>query len=349
MQEVNNRFKFAIQLMNAQQWDRAEFELGHLLLAYPGNVNVLTALAELYYYKKNMRQVMAYLAKAQSGLNSESGMDEWMYVSKMLHFISDTEAALAVIRSYPHLENLPDLQRISLAAHYQKLDQAESALAIYRQIDQSLMSDNDHVLFSLTLLFTGDLEGSKAQLNEALRCNPENAYALQRIAMLDVAEGRATRMQSIEAACMSAPNLMDLSLLKFALFHEYDALGDTGMAFSALQEANQARASSNFHAAELETELANTYLQRLGSMAFDDVMQETLEESSSSPVFIVGLPRTGTTLLEKSLSSVVNMQAVGEHLGFRKAVEKQLGIVFGSPYETCHKRKRNLRGRKTNL
>ena len=71
MQEFNNRFKFAIQLMNAQQWNRAEFELGHLQIAYPGNVNVLTALAELYYYKKNMRQVMAYLAKAQSGLNFE--------------------------------------------------------------------------------------------------------------------------------------------------------------------------------------------------------------------------------------------------------------------------------------
>ena len=86
--------------------------------------------------------------------------------------------------------------------------------------------------------------------------------------------------------------------------------------------------------AKLETSLVDEYLQQLNCIEYADEPSE--RSTSVVPIFIVGLPRTGTTLLEKIISTLSDIQAI-KALNFRKCIENQLGIVCGSPFEIANK------------
>ena len=126
---------------------------------------------------------------------------------------------------------------------------------------------------------------------------------------------------------------MTQALLNYALYHEFDAESRISEAFASLDSANIVRKRFSGYDANLETNLADNYLEQLEGIEFGDCQRKFSDVATTSPIFIVGLPRTGSTLLEKHLSGLSDIFPVGEHMAFRKGIEQQSGIVLGSLFE----------------
>ena len=162
-------------------------------------------------------------------------------------------------------------------------------------------------LLGNALAASGDMAGARNALHHAVALCPNDASAL-----LDLARsGRATEANlwlaariEAELARETAPSRRQM-LLGFALGKVYDDLGKPGDAMRAFDQANAIRAQ----AAPFEPTAMVRDVDRIIS-AFSDPLPCHLE--SSRAVFIVGMPRSGTTLVEQILSSHRQVAAGGE-------------------------------------
>lgn len=110
--------------------------------------------------------------------------------------------------------------------------------------------------------------------------------------------------------------------LFYALAKEYEDLGEPGPAFAHLQRGANLRASMMAYHVGMDTRAMDGIRQ-----AFDAEFFDGLPEASDAPgpVFIVGLPRTGTTLVDRILSSHSDVESLGEIHDLAQAVTRLSG------------------------
>lgn len=107
-----------------------------------------------------------------------------------------------------------------------------------------------------------------------------------------------------------AIDIRNLVPLNFALARALHDRGDYATAFHHYDEGNRVRAESlQYNASELTDEISE--MERLADRNFIARLGGT-PLGESRPVFIVSLPRSGSTLLEQMLGSHPQIEAVGE-------------------------------------
>ena len=127
------------------------------------------------------------------------------------------------------------------------------------------------------------------------------------------------RIESLLAAHGSDPQACEL--LSFALAKEYEDLGEYARAFDHLKTSKSLiRARSSYRTAHDEA-------------LFEALMSVTPAASSAvagyatrEPIFVIGMPRSGTTLVERILSSHPDVHSAGELQQFGAAVKRRSGM-----------------------
>ena len=232
----------------------------------------------------------------------------------------EPEALLA----YRRLSRLADspLDRLYYLARAlvmeQKLDEAEETLR------RMLVLAPDHaetraVLGSL-LLDRGRFEEAEAELTKAVDALPSALHKLTRVRRITEADRPLIERMRARAG---GPGLDWDSRIDvgFGLGKAYDDLGDYAEAIRHYGMANRLRATSSrldraARAKQYDSLIARSTLEALERAA--QSLGRVARHGDNLPVFIVGMPRSGTTLLEQILSSHPAVTAGGE-LPFWKA------------------------------
>ena len=97
-------------------------------------------------------------------------------------------------------------------------------------------------------------------------------------------------------------------------------------AFSWYQRGCRAAASLRPDGLDLELEKLRAGASRPVNRATRGPGEQTLK-SDYQPVFIVGLPRSGSTLVERALANHTQVQSVGETRYFEQALEQVFGDI----------------------
>ena len=162
----------------------------------------------------------------------------------------------------------------------------------------------------------GDPEAARAHLEAALERNPgliEAHFYYSRVTGRPADDPVLEQLEAIkETPSLSAIDRVNLG---FALGNFYERLGDYDRAFANFAAANEAAeklavAGSYRFNEELETKLmkrvadwfSGPFLEAAGNFG----------SPSEKPVFVIGMPRSGTTLLEQIMGSHSRVEGVGE-------------------------------------
>ena len=108
----------------------------------------------------------------------------------------------------------------------------------------------------------------------------------------------------------------DESYLHFALAKEYDDIGNPGDSFTSLARANKLKRETIHYDIDQDKSLFRNIKNNFTA----DLLDRRIKgHDSSEPIFIVGMPRSGTTLVEQIVSSHSNVQSKGElaHFGYQ--------------------------------
>lgn len=168
-------------------------------------------------------------------------------------------------------------------------------------------------------MHVGKLDDSASTLQKALELSPGNANAHWILAGLSKASDRrhVEEMQGlIETGRYPAKAL---AFLCYALGKELEDLEDWDAAFDAFATGAEARRSTlNFDEAAEEAMYAA--LERIYTREWLETPAGSCE--SEAPVFIVGQPRTGTTLVERVITAHSLVHSAGELKQFGNAVRR---------------------------
>lgn len=170
---------------------------------------------------------------------------------------------------------------------------------------------NDHVLSflaGLNSMYAGDFARAERELESCLRVEPGMGVALWALSKLDSGSATgATWVDRLEVGIKNkAHDAADMPLLKYALFRALDRRDDVDAAWQALSDGMRLQRQQVSHDPSQEQalfdHLQGLKAQLLGAHAFE----------GPQPIFIVGMPRSGTTLLERVLSNHPDVYGAGE-------------------------------------
>ena len=166
----------------------------------------------------------------------------------------------------------------------------------------------------------GKLEEAEAAYRRAISAQPTMADASQYLASLKTYESVDDDVQAMENL-LSDPSLGSEQgmHLKFALAKIYDDLGECDRAFAHLSEANRLKRNSTDYDIAKDEERADRI-----KAAFDPALLAARDGQgcpSEIPIFIVGMPRSGTTLVEQILASHSEVFGGGELTELDRIVE----------------------------
>ena len=209
---------------------------------------------------------------------------------------------------------------LNLAAALQATDDVHGALAEYREaVRLQPSAPQFHIALGETLLHMGDTEGALACGKAALEVDPLHAPAFGILGEL-VAKGQHAlsdedleKIQSLLRGGQVPPR--HASVLYFALGTWWEKQGKYDDAFRAFHYGNELKRQLQREAGQafdrprylaLVDYLIRTFTSELFERA------RPFGSASERPIFVVGMPRSGTTLTEQILASHPQVFGCGE-------------------------------------
>lgn len=200
-----------------------------------------------------------------------------------------------------------------------KLDRIDEALEYLLPLTES---DPDNFkpkfLVGLQYLFLGDVDKMEHYFNQVLKINPVHIetlynYVSNKKVVKDKDHPIFKTLKDLEKTYNQGKitDPKDAQLLHFALYNVYENLKEYDKAFDYLNKANSLKRQQ----LKYDTDEAKEYFSLIKSYFSKERMETSLEDSHPSelPVFIVGMPRSGTTLLEQILHSHPHIEGIGEN------------------------------------
>ena len=205
-----------------------------------------------------------------------------------------------------------------------------------------LMPKNPIYLYNLAAakINTGELESSKILLKQLVEIAPKDFDAYSMRSGLTTADDQQNNTYELLQLLLQNPNTPKATIaLGFALAKEYEDFGEHQKSWHYLEIANQARRNNLSYRIEKDIDAIEHIMQ---TMNHDSLAQIETSSCKHAPIFIVGLPRSGTTLTDRILSShsqvsslgEINafafalMHCVGEHQGKKQLIEKSVKVNF---------------------
>ena len=198
---------------------------------------------------------------------------------------------------------------------YSKCDDPVEALKLYERA-MAAMGNHPGLLFDLAIakFFTGDVSGAETDLESLLTAAPMAAHALYLRATLRRQTLASNHVTDLEARLAAGfPDAGRRATCLFALAKELEDIGQSDRSFSALTEAAGLKRQTITYAAAAE----RASIDSIRAAYTHEVIQGgEAGDAESGAIFIVGMPRSGTTLLERMLGRHSAVKSAGELLDF---------------------------------
>ncbi len=291
----------------------------------------------LILLKKNKHQLLfnilclAYQSKGEFK-NSEKIMDEALSLNpnnpyflnnmgvtqhKMDNLLKAEEYFLRGLKIVPNyiniLNNLGNLKK-DLDKTNEALDYYKKSLSINPNVTQTLLN------ISLCYQSLGNFTESKNCLNNLLKIDPNYTTADRLISSMTKYEKQNNHLKDMIKKT-SQKNLNDFQRanLFFALGKAYEDLKDYDQSFNNYTKGNNLlKKTINFNIENEKKDFEN--IKKLFSNDYSNINLD----NSRQIIFIVGMPRSGTSLVEQILSSHHNVYGGGELVFLKKILSDKI-------------------------
>jgi tetratricopeptide (TPR) repeat protein len=208
---------------------------------------------------------------------------------------------------------------MALAHAFQALGDHPKALALM-DATKAVGFDTPDVRYfrSLELQFNGRLDEAREELAACLRLGPTYGRASLAFVRMRKQTLESNHLDYVLEHLKSVPNgTEDHASFKFAEFKILEDLGRYDEAFPAMQVANDIMYARMEHDIDKERRTIDALIEKTPA---DFANIAGVEQPAPTPIFIIGLPRSGTTLLDRILDNHSQVMSTGERIEFPRQV-----------------------------
>ncbi|SHK06419.1 Flp pilus assembly protein TadD, contains TPR repeats [Shimia gijangensis] len=251
------------------------------------------------------------IATTSQALESETKISEiWALRGAAHDCVREDDAAIADFQQAFDLAPSDPTPLVNMAEPLTRRHRTDDALAVLQQALQIRPSDlRARRFLAIQLAQAGQGEAAKAEYHRLIEADPLDAQSFRALVLAQTAEENTKLKPALEAALKQLPQKSEgQASLNFAMGNLLFQHKDYEGAASALARANSLTAKTrpfNKKVAEAEFE---TLTRKLTSTNDRDPEVKSMPR----PIFIIGQPRSGTTLCEMVLSAHPQVASCGE-------------------------------------
>jgi len=324
------RLNFAEGLAQTGQPDRAMIELGLIIASDPDNTAALSRFyalesdaliarrdwLKLYlnavaWTKIDPKAPGAWRTLARAAFEDGQLLES---TAAFQRYLSLTRPTVADLTAYAGL----CVQALNIDAAVKALDQAEALDPNYAQMLASR---------GLVLMYLGRFEEAEAYCRRALEQNPEFAPAYSTLSRVRRGALDDAHLRQLSELARRPDVYLDYRVPAiFAIAHAHDARGDFDSAFATYTAAHKLaleRDALEKRSYDAAPEAAR--VQRIVELSAA-APEVTPPANAPRPIFVVGMPRSGTTLIESVLGAHSRVYACGERPAMRQILRLLLGL-----------------------
>ncbi len=230
--------------------------------------------------------------------------------------------AVAIAEKTACLPSISALTFDTLGVAYSQIGLHEKSVGLFKQ---AIALDKSKAMYffnlGASLKFIGDFAGARAAYEKTIELAPTYCKAHAALSSLGGISEQKNNIERLTSLFEQSINIDDKLYIGHALAREYEALKNYSQAFEYLMAAKQAKVET------LEYSIND-------DKAMFACLQKTFQENplkinegfdSTEALFVVGMPRTGTTLVERILSQHSEVTSAGELQHFGLLVKKMSG------------------------
>lgn len=312
------------QLKEAEETARKSLKLN------PDSAEARIDLADILFLYDNLDEAETLFSEAMEMVPDNPRL--YLKLSAVLERANKIDEALEAIEKAVELNpEMPEVYHrqamICMMGNriQQALDSLEKALDLKPEFPAALATKSE------ILQTHGDMDGAKKAASEALTMSDKIPYVyftLSKVKKFTEDDEDFIKMKQVADKAMNFGKGQATSL-HFALFKAYEDVGDYKNAFEHLKTGNDLK----FSTVPFDRDAQLNSFKKIKEIYTTDFVDSFKGEGSDSdvPIFIVGMPRSGTTLTEQIISSHPDVFGAGELHALSEA-EKELGFIN---HENC--------------
>ncbi|GAB3041063.1 hypothetical protein GCM10027285_27980 [Oleiagrimonas citrea] len=179
-----------------------------------------------------------------------------------------------------------------------------------------------HFDLGYALAAQGEVKRAEQELEACIRLDPRHWAAHLSLSKLQRQTPESQHLERLQSLIRQHDRDLGAQIfLNMALGKEHEDLADYPQAFAHFARGKAAARSSRPASAERDKSMFDALVR-----AFPDRMESSREDGTAhAPIFIVGMPRTGTTLLDRILSSHPQVYSAGELQNFSTVLQRASG------------------------
>lgn len=246
------------------------------------------------------------------------------WLSRLHRTEAALQAARAALQAGPQLARTFDTVGVIFSRaglHEQAVECFASAVALEPQ------AASQHFNHAASLKFLGRFEEAEAAYEACLRLNPHYWRAHSALAATRTQTSERNHVARLRGLLAGPLPDADAELhVRHALARELEDLGREDEAFAHLSAGNARKFAASGYDPARDQRLFDAVLglfpQRLPAPDCDAADHTA---TARAPIFVVGLPRTGTTLVERILTSHPHVASAGESQNFGVLLKRATG------------------------
>jgi len=315
--EFERQWRMARMLENEGRIPEAQAIYEALLQADPDRLYVRMRLSVIEQARGDYRAARDHALRCADAVRTTRWKDLSAVTRRLLTFDEqDLACELILGADWQH----PEIIRSSpaLSQHLWLSNRVEQALALIQAAEARAMPSHLlHYSKGNVLRYLGRMDEAAEEYERCIALVPDFAYAHWSLASHRKASTPGARIARIECAKAGNPP-EEQPFLDYALFREHDDAGHTERAWASLMSGATAKRASLAYDPQAE-DAGFRMLEGMTAHAFEPTH---LGDASPArvPIFILGMPRTGTTLLERILGGHGDVEAGGELNDFESAL-----------------------------
>lgn len=310
-------FRNAVTMHRQGQLGQAESLYRQVLAKTPDHVEALCNLGLIVSETGQYNQAIELLQKAIA-IDPRRPLF-YVNLGRVFHQISQYQQAEQAYQQCLALDpdNLEACKRLPrLYIDQGKLDKALELL------DKAVQRHQDGGLYSLQAIYfmaAGEFDKARQSYRRALETKPDNANALRMLVKLKKYQQVDEDVEAM-IALVGSPrtSVSDRIQLCFGLGKVFEDIGDYDTAFDYFRQANQLKRNSIRYDVSHFDLFVNKSIETFDAAFFEQHRNQGSEDDT--PIFIVGMPRSGTTLVEQILSRHPQVFAAGELEDFKNVL-----------------------------
>ena len=317
--ELRNKIQTIQNLISVQKFSIAVSNCKRLIKKHPNNSFIYNLCGLALQGEKKFVGSAQYFTKAlYYDFENLAAMNNLANTYKIMNKLNEAEDLyLKVIKKDP--KNIKALNNYGNLK--QRLNDFSSAIELYKRA-LTLDHKNINILFSLASTYQGlgKFDESKEVINQILELDPSNTATHKLLSgFIDYKDNKdhLNQMENLlKSGKLDEGKKTDLC---FALGKAYEDLGDYKASFENLMIANNLKKEKTNYKILDDEKVFNSIIKTFGDMDIENFKKPI---SNKEIIFICGMPRSGTTLVEQIIASHNDVSGAGELIYLQDVIQK---------------------------